>query len=223
MPFKLDRLLNIFWQSQCPLCSRATPALICLDCDRQLQSCRDRQFRQPDPNLNLWSWGIYDGALKRAIATCKFNNHPEVAEALGTKMGEAWEKANMSKLMGKSRVVPIPLHPDKLKSRGFNQAAVMAKSFCNYTGLAYSPEVLVRVKNTKPQFETKSKQEREANLHQAFIAKGGKNTHLAAPILLLDDIYTSGTTVREAIDALEGANMRVCGAIVLARPQLQAS
>ncbi len=236
----MQGLLNIFLKSNCPLCGRSTANVICIDCDRQISACKSPKFyqslkelnKEPNGELNLFGWGNYDGSLKQAIATLKYENksdiktksHPELAQPLGIKIGEAWNQdlmaqnlVNHSKNLSKNlKVVPIPMHAEKLKTRGFNQAELLARSFCDVTRLAIAPNILKRVKNTKPQIDTKSKQERQENLSAAFsLGKPHKNIS----VLLFDDIYTSGATVREAIATLKSANIDVIGVVVLAIPK----
>jgi ComF family protein len=166
----------------------------------------------------LFSWGVYDGALKRAIAACKYERHPEIATHLGAKMGQAWQQdARVTSLLGRFEVIPVPLHPQRLKLRGFNQAEVLARGFCAEVGCQCFPHALIRKKNTKPQIETKSKRERESNLDRAFTV--GKVSELGKSIILIDDIYTSGATVREAIAALKASEITVSAVVVLAKPK----
>ncbi|MEE3716571.1 ComF family protein [Tumidithrix elongata RA019] len=218
---RLGKLLDVFLQSNCPLCGRSSASIICVDCDRQITACRfqDSQQLPPDRSLSvpLFSWGVYDGALKRAIAACKYEHHPEIAEVLGEKIGEAWLKSSNARGT-KPTVIPIPMHAEKLKTRGFNQAEILARSFCQVTKLPCMPKLLQRVKSTKPQIETKSKQERLENLAKAFAVPD--SVRLKSSVILLDDIYTSGTTIREAIATLATAKIEVNSAIVLARPKL---
>jgi ComF family protein len=173
----------------------------------------------------LFSWGIYDGALKRAIAACKYKNHREIATLLGARMGEVWQQdvavqetfKSLNKSLSKLSVIPIPLHSQRLQERGFNQAEVLARSFCLEVGCRCFPQALNRIKNTKPQIQTKSKQEREINLEQAF--EIGQVSELSKSVILLDDIYTSGVTVREAIASLKTAGINVQAVVVLAKPK----
>lgn len=108
------------------------------------------------------------------------------------------------------------MHPEKLAQRGFNQAEELARGFCAITHLPLYPQWLERIKNTKPQMATTSKQERAENLHQAFRA------HIppSAQVLLVDDIYTTGATIREAVQALGSAGGKTEAIAVLARPRL---
>lgn len=222
---KLDRLANFvsnsLWQSNCPLCKRPTEQILCKDCDRQITAHQFPHFLQKDcpisQEIPLYSWSIYDGAVKRAIATCKYENHPEIMEAIAEKMAIRWRQQRVASLKNIS-VVPIPLHPNKLKLRGFNQAEVLARRFCDLTSLPCHPKLLQRVKDTKPQMQTKSKCEREQNLSNAFTVSSSPRT---GNVFIVDDIYTTGTTIREAIAALSSQNIIVKGVIVLARPQFE--
>jgi ComF family protein len=223
----LGKYLDGFLESKCPLCQRSTPDRICIDCDRQITSCRYPKFHQttsPDLTPMLFSWGVYDGALKRAIAVCKYEHHPEIATFLGVKMAQSWQQDPMTKQVlrgvGSISAVPIPLHSQRLQTRGFNQAEVLARSFCAEVGYRCFPQALIRTKNTKPQIEAKNIRERESNLDKAF--EVGKVSGLGKSIILVDDIYTSGATVREAIATLTASNVTVSAVLVLAKPKLGA-
>ncbi|NJK35300.1 MAG: ComF family protein [Oscillatoriales cyanobacterium SM2_2_1] len=210
-------LANFFLRASCPICKRPSQGVFCRDCDRQI----DAYFpgRMPDEAgllpVSVYCWGRYDGALKRAIAACKFEGARAIAIALGRKLGQHWQQE--VRQPPAQVVVPIPLHPQKLKKRGFNQAEVMAASFCAVTGLECRPRWLRRVKETKPQIETRSRQERESNLANAF-ALG--ETVRPQSVVVFDDILTSGATLRAAIALLEQHQLRVAGVIVLARTEL---
>jgi ComF family protein len=219
-------ITNALWQANCPLCKRPADRILCKDCDRQIASYQAPEFFQKDhpisPEIPLYSWGVYDGALKRAIAACKYDNHPEIMEAIGEKIGDAWQRSPKSKRLTqtykKISVIPIPLHANKLKSRGFNQAEILARRFCESTQLPCSPKLLQRVKDTKAQMQTKTVKEREDNISQAFtVPSKPQSNH--RDVILFDDIYTSGATIREAIATLANNNIAVRGVIVLARPQ----
>ncbi|MCA6597516.1 MAG: ComF family protein [Pseudanabaena sp. M046S1SP1A06QC] len=229
--FKIERFTNIakdsLWQANCPLCNRPADCILCKDCDRQITAYQSPEFLQKDnpiaPEIPLYSWGIYDGALKRAIATCKYDNHPEIMEAIGEKMANTWQRSSITKGIVQRykciSVVPIPLHVNKLKSRGFNQAEVLAKQFCDLTQIPCKPQILQRIKDTKAQMQTKSVTEREENLSQAFIAPLIKTNY--RDVILCDDIYTTGATIREAIATLRPRDINVRAVVVMARPQFQ--
>jgi ComF family protein len=221
-----NAITNSLWQANCPLCKRPSDRILCKDCDRQIAAYQSPDFLQKDypitPEIPLYSWGIYDGALKRAIAACKYENHPEIMEAISEKIAETWKRSANTKIpsLKKISVIPIPLHATKLKSRGFNQAELMARRFCDLTAIPCKPQLLRRDKDTKAQMQTKSKQEREENLSKAFTVPLNQQSK-PQDVILFDDIYTTGATIREAIATLAANNIKVKGVIVLARPQFK--
>jgi ComF family protein len=202
--------LNLFIQSNCPLCQRPTKSEFCPSCIKQLQKC---QLNDPcvlwKEKTPVFAWGAYGGILKRAIAVMKYNDCPEIARPLGYWLGEAWLE-NLPSAEKKIAVVPIPLHPSKLQSRGFNQAALIAESFCEITGLQLRANGLQRVRETEAQYSL-SLTQRENNLVEAFAI--GKDL-LRKPhnsILLIDDIYTTGATARSAIMTFAKMDISVIG------------
>ena len=210
----LKGILNIFLQSNCPLCQRSTQKEFCQDCTRQLQRC---QRQNPSflwrGELPVFVWGVYGGTLKRAIAALKYENQPQIAQPLGIWLAQTWLN---SKFASTPIVVPIPLHTDKLLHRGYNQATLLAQSFCQITGLKLQQHGLERVHNTAAQFELSATQ-REKNLTNAFgLGSAFRRHRPTEPILILDDIYTTGATVKSAAQTLRNAGMRVYGVVAIA-------
>jgi ComF family protein len=211
----LKGLLNLFLHPNCPLCQRPTAEELCQDCTRQLKRCQ-----LPNPKclwqgeLPVFAWGVYGGTLKRAIAALKYDNQSQLAQPLGYWLAQAWLNSQLAS--NRLTVVPIPLHADKQKQRGFNQAALLAQSFCQITGLHLQQQGLERVRNTAPQFSA-SAREREKNLAQAFVLGSGlRRYYPAQPILILDDIYTTGATARSAAQTLHDAGFKVYGVVAIA-------
>ena len=212
-------LLNLFLKSGCLCCQRPTTTELCQDCTRQLQSCqlsdRSNQWRG---KLPVFAWGVYGGTLKRAIASLKYDNQPQVAQILGSWLAQAW----LSSLVTNKAliVVPIPLHADKQRQRGYNQAALLAQSFCQVTGLRLQQQGLERQRETQAQFRL-SASEREQNLARAFRLGAGFRLCPTQPVLLLDDIYTTGATARSAAQVLQNAGISVFGMVAVAIAQKQ--
>ena len=163
----------------------------------------------------MFTWGNYQGTVKQAIAALKYQNHPELARPLGTWLGMAWRQN--PPIPGRCAIVPIPMHPAKQKQRGFNQAELLAREFCRVTGQELRSHALVRVKETTAQFSL-SAQEREKNLDRAFtLGREGQQLQKSKrPVLLLDDIYTTGATAQSARLALQKSGIKVAGIIALA-------
>ena len=206
----LKTLLNFFLESNCSLCERSSSEVLCPSCMRQLDKCLisnpSHLWQKPIP---VFAWGKYGGILKRAIAAMKYDNHPEIASILGQLLGEAW-LSNPALLQHKPVVVPIPLHPQKQKQRGFNQAALIAQGFCKTTGLKLKQKGLERVRETEAQHSL-STSDRNKNLAGAFCVGKDLSKPLQKPVLLIDDIYTTGATAKSAIQALHQSEIAVLG------------
>jgi ComF family protein len=218
----LKSLLSLFVKSNCPLCDRATSELLCPSCAKQLQRMQrlnPGQFWQGE--LPLFAWGVYGGLVKRAIAALKYDNHPELAQPLGFYLGKAWLDFPLSLKIKNVTVVPIPMHAQKLKQRGFNQAELIGRSFCQYTGLSLQPSGLERQKETDAMFGLKAR-DRIANVSDAFILGKTFEKRLPnIPVLLIDDIYTTGATVRAAAQILRQHGVKVIGVVAVATPVLE--
>jgi ComF family protein len=210
------QLLSVFLESRCEFCQRTTSDILCEYCWQKLSS---NQLPKSDrlklyQTQAIFSWGIYDGQLKRAIALMKYEGKPEIAQVLGTLLGQAWQESELSKLLSQVTVVPIPLHSKKQRERGFNQAEVMARSFCQITGYKLNTQVLIRVKETEAMFNLENLAARAKNI-QGALRVGGKLPQY--PVLLLDDIHTTGTTVQESIKVLQQKQIEVIGVAVAAK------
>ncbi len=202
-------LLNLFLQSHCPLCERSTSQELCPNCIRQLQKCHNPNTH----SLPIFAWGAYGGILKRAIATMKYENHPEIARPLGQLLAQAW--LSHQECDRNLVAVPIPLHAEKLKQRGYNQATLIAQSFCEVTGLRLKKHGLKRIKATEAQFGLSASQ-REENLTEAFGLGSDLRVPPKFPVLLVDDIYTTGATTRSAIQTLHQSGISVYGLVAVA-------
>lgn len=208
-----NKFLSFVLQSPCPLCDRVTHEPLCRDCQRCLE--RDRvsnpaQFWQQQPRL--FAWGSYTDALKRTIAKLKYDQHPELAVLLGEKLARSWLDASLHQ--GQLAIVPIPLHLEKQQQRGYNQAELISRAFCNITGDLHQPLGLRRIRATEALFSL-SPRERERMLSQVFETGQIRRDR---PVLLIDDIYTTGATARAAVQALHRNGIRVLGIAVVATP-----
>lgn len=213
----IQGLLNLFLECRCPLCDRSTAKEFCLDCTKQLQRCQLTHPNIPEQQLPVFVWGNYQGTLKRAIAALKYENQPQIARPLGVWLAEAWLNSPLATNRA-IQVVPIPLHVNKQKQRGYNQAVLIAESFCSVTSLELQLG-LIRQKDTQAQFNL-SRLQREQNLDKAFtLSKKFSHQRPTNPVLLLDDIYTTGATARFAAQTLQRAGIDVCGIVAIATSQ----
>lgn len=169
----------------------------------------------------LWSLGIYEDPLRKAIQKLKYKWITELAEILVNVTIEYWAKNppmfldRIKKDRGENWViVPVPLHWSRKNWRGFNQAELIAKLFASKLGLKYE-DALIRTKNTKPQVG-KDAYLRKQNIKNAFSLA----TNYKLPTtnyLLIDDVWTTGSTLKECCYVLKRYGAKNVWALTFAR------
>jgi ComF family protein len=149
------------------------------------------------------------GWLHQAIVSFKYEGEWARAEHLGTLLASAFDDLALSTVDG---IVPVPLHPNRERERGFNQAAMLAERVGVLVGRPVVME-LQRVRDTPHQVGL-SAGERSSNVEGAFVATGdvtGRN------LVLIDDVLTTGATINAAAKSLATAGAAQVSAVVLAR------
>lgn len=207
--------LSFVLQAQCPLCDRPSQSVFCQDCARRLQGCRC-----PSPVLQvedlppLYCWGNYEGVLKQSLARLKYDHRPLVAEPLGEWLGQLWlESAPIDRNLV---AVPIPLHKDRQQQRGYNQSELIARSFCQVTGMTLRANGLTRTLATTAQFGL-SRRERYQNLSNVFkLGADLQKYKIQKDVVLVDDIFTTGATLKSASETLQKSGFRVVALVAVA-------
>lgn len=112
-------------------------------------------------------------------------------------------------------IVPVPLHPKRLRWRGFNQAVILAREVSRLWRVPMDPFILLRSRETPPQTQL-TEEERRRNVRGVFTATPQKSVE-GKTLLLVDDIYTSGATVNECSRTLIRAGAKAVHVLTLAR------
>jgi ComF family protein len=144
------------------------------------------------------AWGAYEGSLQEAIHRWKYEGKthltPFFAEWMAEKLNCYWGHDPLDLL------IPVPLHAQRLRERGFNQVLLLVKELSRRTGIPYQKTILRKKKATLPQVNL-SGTEREKGLKGAFQVTGKKELE-GKSVLLVDDVYTTGATVNECSKVL---------------------
>ncbi len=165
-----------------------------------------------------FAYGPYEGALRDLIHLLKYQRMTPAARPLGECMAESMRQAVQAAGSG-AVVVPIPLHGGKLRQRGFNQAEEIARAAAKVVDakVEISPKLLVRVRETTSQTGLTRHQRRE-NVRGAFVvvkklagAVQGRN------VILVDDVFTTGTTAEECARVLKRAGATEVWVVTAAR------
>ncbi|MCP4606882.1 MAG: ComF family protein [Proteobacteria bacterium] len=153
---------------------------------------------------------LYGGAIKDAIQRFKYGPAPHLAKQLSQLLKKA---ANTT--LSPDAVVPVPLHPTRMRARGFNQSALLASQISTALDTPYYPGLLRRIRDTRSQIGL-SRAERIINLKGAFRVFRAKEIS-DRRVLLVDDVITTTATIREAASTLLRAGAHSVEAIALAR------
>jgi ComF family protein len=153
------------------------------------------------------AYGSYDGGLRELIHLLKYEQIQPAARALGRMLADAIAALEPSWSRGSLVVVPVPLHTRKLRQRGFNQSELIVREALKFVPetapLQLRAGVLQRRRETQSQTGLTRHQRRE-NIRGAFVV--AKPEHIAArDVLLVDDVFTTGTTVSECARVLQRA------------------
>jgi ComF family protein len=144
------------------------------------------------------SLGTYEGSLQEAIHHWKYegktNLTPFFSEWMAEGLKRYWKPDSFDFL------IPVPLHTQRLRERGFNQALLLVKELSRRTGIPYRKTILQKKKPTVPQVNL-SGAEREKGLRGAFHVVGMEELE-GKWVLLVDDVYTTGATVNECSKVL---------------------
>lgn len=170
----------------------------------------------------LWSLGIYKDPLRCAIQQLKYKKVRGLAEILVNITIEYWAKFQPFILdqIKKDRgagwvVVPVPLYFWRENSRGFNQSSLIGQILSDSLGLTYC-DALKRIRYTKPQVKLKSF-DRHQNIRGAFEITKNYKPQTMNHILLIDDVWTTGSTLKECCFVLKRNGAKKVWAITLAR------
>jgi ComF family protein len=157
----------------------------------------------------------HEGALRDAIHALKYQGRRRVARPLGDLLAHHLQKWAVSADV----VVPVPLHTDRRRQRGFNQAELLAMRCASQLGVAHLPKALVRLRPTRPQVGL-SAEERRANVAQAFVpGRQATVSRLSGKrIVLVDDVTTTGSTLSAAAVVLASFHPEAIIGVALARP-----
>ena len=193
----------------CPRCAGTIGPFAVIE--GRCHACRDESFAF-ERVLRL---GRYEGLLRDIILRLKNQRGEGLAELLG----ECWAKEAAARFasLNVEAMVPVPLHWRRRWQRGYNQSAALCRGLAAALRLPYDPSCLRRVRHT-PRQASQTPAGRKANVRGAVRARPGASIK-GRPLLLVDDVMTTGATASEAARALRAGGAARVVVAVLARAQ----
>jgi len=151
-----------------------------------------------------------EGVIREAVHSLKYHQVRAAAAQLGQLMGQYL----LSHPLPGQVLVPVPLHPRRLRNRGYNQSALLAREVSKWTGLPVKEQLLVRTTDAPPQARAASLEERRWNVLGSFQCVGDVPNQ---EVLLVDDVVTTGSTISACAAALKAAGAASVWGLALAR------
>lgn len=201
----LSQALDLIYPPVCVHCSRVGWYL-CPVCEATLPT--PLNLLHEGLSAPLFSLGPHTTVLRSAIHSLKYENITGIAIILGVRLGDYMQKEQPELLSKINMVIPVPLSTQRLKERGYNQAELIARHFAKHLGKPCWPQALHRHRSTRSQVGLSARQ-RQENVSDAFEVPQNALKHLSGrSILLVDDVCTTGATLRACASALDLAGVR---------------
>ena len=225
----MKQLLHFLYPPACPVCGEIILPRgrdVCAGCEEKLHTVHEPMCMKCGVTLHYWEeeycpecrkhthqfercfamWE-YDKYMKASISRFKFQGRTEYTAFYVRHMTARYGMALQALCI--DVIIPVPIHKYRRRERGFNQAELLAKELGRQLGVPVCTDYLLRVKKTKPQKELNA-QERKKNLQQAFSCNRRREREAKKwkRILLVDDIYTTGSTFDACAATLASADSR---------------
>ncbi len=198
-------ILDFLFPPRCEVCKSLGPDVFCPICKSKISYLK--------PSAFVHSVGIYEDPLSKAIIKFKYKKKTAMSRPLGELMAKY-----IKNFVDTSRLdffTPVPLHHKRYHERGFNQSDLLCQELSRHFGIPTLSGLLHRVRETKPQFDLHPK-ERFKNVMGAFAVSGDRYIK-GKKLMLVDDIYTTGSTVSECTRVLKESGAEQVHILTLSR------
>lgn len=215
----VKKIIKLLYPSTCIFCGKLCEEGICDTCRRKVvyikeprckrcgkpihskeeefcYDCRKGEFHY-EQGRSLW---LHKPPVSGSIYAFKYKNRRVYGEVYGKEMAKHFEK--WIRMWEIDLIVPVPLYKKKQRKRGFNQAAIVAEELGKRLGIPVDSSLVIREKETTPQKEL-GQRSRRKNLKKAF--RVVKQEEKNRKVLIIDDIYTTGSTIDSIAEILEKA------------------
>lgn len=208
-------LLDLIYPNVCGICKKISKENICIKCRQKLKKierskiskCNGAYFDKMAYVFN------YEGIIRERLIEYKFNEGGYLYKTFSEIL---IKNEKISRFIKKyDIIIPVPVHRERKKQRGYNQTELIAKKIATQLEIKLELDILIKVKNIKPQ-STLDKENRKMNIQNVYKLQNAEKIK-GKKVLLLDDIYTTGSTINECSRMLNLAKPMKIGALTIAK------
>ena len=214
-----EKIINLIYPQTCGICGKLNPNSLCKKCEINLKKHKDINIIKNGEEIEnkyfneLMYIFKYEGQIRKLILDYKFNEKSYIYLTFVNfllKNEKIFE--NIKKY---DTIIPVPISKKRQKTRGYNQSLLIAREISQILHIELQENCLLKTKNIIEQSKL-NKEQREQNIQNVYELKNGQIL-TNKKILLIDDIYTTGSTVRECSKILQSGKPKAIDVLVLAK------
>lgn len=213
----IENLINIIYPPACGICGKLDKNFLCSKCRNKLKPFETYNVEDYTKTSSYFDEHIYmfryTSYIREAILNYKFQEKAYIYEMFITFL-----KSNeiiCNKLKEYDIIIPVPISKKRFKQRGYNQSAIISKKIAKFMNKNYSEKVLTKCKDNKPQ-SSLNQEERSKNVIDVYKVNKS-NLIIDKKVLLIDDIFTTGSTVNECSKILKLNGAKNIGIFTIAK------
>jgi len=211
----INHAIKLVYPNICGICENLYEKDLCKKCEidfKNIAKFKIDKYKNKNFRKHLYIFK-YEGIIKQRLINFKFNEKSYIYKAFAIFLLKNEKVCRFFK--NYDIIIPVPIHYNRKITRGYNQSALIAKEIGKRLNIKYEEKVILKNIDNKPQ-SIKNKENRVNNVIGVYCIKN-KHKILNKKILLLDDIYTTGSTVNECCKMLKKAGAKFVDVITIAK------
>ena len=222
----VEKALEYIFLPVCGICGKLGEGYLCKDCKKNMNEycikeksykivvdLKDKIDKANKNIIQIINLLKYEGLVRKLLIDYKFNDKSYLYKTFCEIIKN--DKKTLDFIKSYDIIIPVPIHKKRMKKRGYNQSELIARELAKICGNKVYTNILIKIKNNKAQ-STLNKEERENNAKNVY--KLNKPEKIKNKnVLILDDIYTTGATVKECALELGKANIKEIGVFTVAK------
>lgn len=211
----INHVINLIYPNVCGICDKICKEDLCKKCEIKLNNIAKNKidyYKNKSFEKHLYIFK-YEGIIKERLIKFKFNDKPHIYKSFINFLIKNEKICRFFKYY--DIIIPVPIHYKRKITRGYNQSALISKEMAKWLNIEYNEKVLLKKVNNKPQ-SIKNKDDRKDNVIGVYYIKR-KELICNKKVILVDDIYTTGSTVNECAKILKQAGVEQIMVLTIAK------